>query len=86
MGEQYASSLYENKLKARLDCLMLGSGSQSNYVVNSYKVICNPFHFNTDNYLHDGLINNLNLVSDHLPAYIDIDITEPDTNNNLDVD
>ena len=74
--QQYASSIYQNKLIARLDCLMLGSGIQSTYVQNSYKVIGNPFDHTSTNFSTDN-VNSLKNISDHLPVYIDLVLPHP---------
>lgn len=84
--QQYASSMYQNKLIARLDCLMLGKGLESYYRLNSYTVIGNPFDYETTTFNYNNLtgdakskFNNLNNVTNHLPVYIDLNLSaEPD--------
>ena len=70
--QQYGSSIYQSNLIARLDCLMLGSGIQSFYVPNSYKVIGNPFDHTSTDFSSDSISSNLKNVSDHLPVYLDL--------------
>ena len=72
---------------ARLDCLILGKGLESHYRKNSYTVIGNPFDYKTKSFTYNNLtgdakdkFNNLNIVSDHLPVYIDLNFsTVPET-------
>ena len=74
--QKYASSLYNNNLIARLDCIILGKDLQNNYKINSYKVVGNPFDTDTTNFSYTGLINNLDSLSDHLPVILDISTDE----------
>ena len=84
---QYASSIYLNKLQARLDNLMLSQNLHSLYVPNSYTVVNNPQRScSVIDEISCSDVGFLESISDHLPVYIDINLDDQSScNYSLDI-